>query len=125
VPHWPALAASLALNPHAEWHGLEAEGHLDEDLGRRALGEVLGERVGLVDGRLLALGVVRVDGGRLRVARGLAAELGAARIAVFARAGTTAHGDLGHLDLGRHDRGHEGRDHGDEDGDHEEAEHDC
>jgi len=51
-----------------------------------------------VDSLLLALRVVRVDVGGLRVAGGLTATEALA-----------THGDLGHLHLRLHGRGHEGR----------------
>ena len=48
----------------------QSNGH-GKRLGRAA-GQVLSEGLGLVDGALLALRVVRVDDGRLRVPGGLA-----------------------------------------------------
>merc|ERR1719159_831911 len=94
-------------NPRAP-RGFVAAGLL-----RRALGEVLGERLGLVDGLLLALGVVRVVLGRRRVAGGLAAAEALAAV---------------HLDLGgrrARERGREGGRERDKHGNDEEAEHDC
>ena len=78
-----------------------------------AAGQVVSEGLGLVDGLLLALGVVGVDLGRRRVTGGLAT----------AEALALLHGDLGHLELGRRDRGHEGHGERDEAGDEQEAEH--
>merc|ERR1719313_1103166 len=67
----------------------------------RAAREVVSERLGLVDGLLLALRVVRVVLRRLRVARRLAAAEALAAL---------VHRDLRHRDLRRrHRRGHEGR----------------
>ena len=81
----------------------------------RALGEVLGERLSLVDGLLLALGVVRVDYGRLWVTGGLTA----------AEALAAVHGDLRHGQLGAlGNRCHEGRGERNKHGNNKEAEHD-
>ena len=82
-------------------------GRRDGGGGATTAGQVVREGLGLVDRLLLALRVVRVDHGRLRVTGGLTAAEALA-----------AHRDLGHLHLRVHGRGHEGRG-GSETSDHE------
>jgi len=76
--------------------------------------EVVGEGLGLVDRLLLALGVVGVDLGRLRVP---------GRLTTAEALAALAHGNLGHRQLRRHHRRHEGGGEREAEGNEEHAEH--
>ena len=77
-PCQSATLAAFRLYPRGRGRGRRCGGRGGRGRGSpaaaaRALGEVVGEGLSLVDRLLLGLGVVRVDDGRRGVAGGLAA----------------------------------------------------